>query len=59
MAKSALVLVLLGIHLWLIARQRDFAADANTRTSRTYRIVNEVPVLLLLGIAILVIVKPF
>ncbi|MGV8841492.1 MAG: protoporphyrinogen oxidase HemJ [Bauldia sp.] len=59
MAKSALVLVLLGIHFWLIARQRDFAADANTRTSRTYRIVNEVPVLLLLGIAILVIVKPF
>ncbi len=59
MAKAALVLLLVGIHFWLIARQRDFAADANTRSSRTYRIVNEAPVLLLLGIAILVIVKPF
>jgi len=59
MAKAALVLVLVAVHFWLIARQRDFAADRNTRTSRTYRIVNEMPVLLLLGIAILVIVKPF
>ncbi|MCW5718010.1 MAG: protoporphyrinogen oxidase HemJ [Bauldia sp.] len=59
MAKAALVLVLVGVHFWLIARQRDFAADRNTRASRTYRIVNEAPVLLLLGIVILVIVKPF
>ncbi|MCC6735762.1 MAG: protoporphyrinogen oxidase HemJ [Bauldia sp.] len=59
MAKAALVLALIGIHFWLVARQRDFAADANTRSSRTYRIVNEVPVLLLLGIVVLVIVKPF
>ena len=59
MAKAALVVVLVGIHFWLVARQRDFAADANSRSSRTYRIVNEVPVLFLLGVVILVVWKPF
>jgi putative membrane protein len=38
---------------------RDFAADRNTRPARFYRVWNEVPTLLLVGIVILVIVKPF
>ena len=59
MAKVALVIGMTGLHFWLAARQRDFANDANTRTSRTYRLVNEVPTLLLIGIVILVIVRPF
>ncbi len=59
MAKAALVAGLVGIHFWLAARQRDFANDANTRTSRTYRLLNEVPTLLLVGIIILAIVRPF
>jgi putative membrane protein len=38
---------------------KDFAADRNTRPARFYRLWNEVPTLLLVGIVILVIVKPF
>jgi protoporphyrinogen IX oxidase len=38
---------------------KDFAADRNRRPARFYRIINEVPALLMAGIVILVIVKPF
>jgi putative membrane protein len=38
---------------------RDFANDANRHGSRFYRIINEGPTLLMIGIVILVIVKPF
>lgn len=37
----------------------DFAADRNTRPARFFRIMNEVPTLLMIGIVIMVIVKPF
>ena len=53
------VLALSGFHGWCAARRRDFAEGRNTRTSRTYRIANEVPTLLLLVIVVMVIVKPF
>jgi putative membrane protein len=36
-----------------------FAQDRNDRTSRFYRILNEVPTVILIGIVILVVVKPF
>ena len=58
-AKVCLVLVVSGFDGWLAARRREFAADANTRPARTYRIANEVPTLLLVAIVILVVVKPF
>ena len=38
---------------------RRFAEDANVHSPRYYRIVNELPTLLMIGIVILVIVKPF
>ena len=38
---------------------KDFAMDRNTRSARFYRIANEVPTLLMIGIVILVIVRPF
>ena len=38
---------------------KDFAADRNTRSQKFYRIINEVPTVLMIGIVILVIVKPF
>lgn len=58
-AKILLVLVLSGIHGILVRRVKDFAADRNSRSARYYRILNEVPALLMVGIVILVIVKPF
>jgi len=53
------VLGMTGAHMWLGARRKEFVAGTNTRTGRTYRLVNEVPTLLMFFIVIAVIVKPF
>jgi protoporphyrinogen IX oxidase len=58
-AKLALVLALSAVHGFLARCVRDFAADRNTRPQRFYRIINEVPTLLMILIVILVVVKPF
>lgn len=58
-AKLALVLALSAVHGFQARWVRDFAADANARTARFYRVANEVPTLLMIGIVILVVVKPF
>lgn len=58
-AKFLLVLILSGVHGFFAARVRDFASDRNTRSQKFYRIINEVPTVLMIGIVILVIVKPF
>jgi putative membrane protein len=58
-AKILLVLVLSGVHGTLAKTVKVFAADANVRPARYYRILNEVPTVLMIGIVILVIVKPF
>jgi putative membrane protein len=58
-AKFALVLAMSGVHGFLGARVRDFALDRNTRSQRFYRIINEVPTVLMIAIVILVVVKPF
>jgi len=57
-AKIALVLVLSGMHGMFARWRKDFAADRNSRSARFYRFMNEVPTLLLIGIVILVIVRP-
>ena len=57
--KLVLVLILSGLHGIYVRRLKEFAADRNTRPARYYRILNEVPTLLMIGIVILVIVKPF
>jgi putative membrane protein len=57
--KLALVLGLSAAHGLYARWVRDFAADRNTRPARFYRVWNEVPTLLLVGIVILVVVKPF
>ncbi|MFG1478441.1 protoporphyrinogen oxidase HemJ [Xanthobacter sp. V4C-4] len=58
-AKLALVLALSAVHGFQARWVRLFAADANTHSARYYRIANEVPTLLMIGIVILVVVKPF
>ncbi|TFF17665.1 protoporphyrinogen oxidase HemJ [Jiella endophytica] len=57
--KIFLVLILSGIHGMLTAATRRFAEDRNERPARSWRIINEVPAVLLIGIVILVVVKPF
>ncbi len=58
-AKFTLVLIMSGVHGYLSRCVKTFARDENTRSARFYRILNEVPTLLMIGIVILVIVKPF
>ncbi len=58
-AKLALVLGMSAVHGMFVRYVRDFAADRNQRSQRFYRIINEVPTLLMIGIVILVVVKPF
>jgi putative membrane protein len=57
--KFALVVVLSGIHGFLVRCWRDFAEDRNTRSERFYRILNEIPAVLMIFIVILAVVKPF
>lgn len=56
--KLASVLALTWFHHWLGKRRQDFFADANSRSGRSYRLMNEVPTLGLIVIVIMVIVKP-
>jgi len=58
-AKLVLVLVLSGVHGFFSRWVKDFAAGRNQRTQRFYRIINEVPTMLMVLIVILVVVKPF
>lgn len=58
-AKAVLVVAMTVYHHLLVRWWRDFALDRNRRSGRFYRAANEVPTLLLIGIVILVIVRPF
>lgn len=58
MWKLLLVLLLVIYHIWCIFPLRAFAEDRNTHGHRFYRIINELPVLGLVGIVLLVVLKP-
>lgn len=58
-AKLALVLLVIGYHHACGSLLKKFEYGANTRSHKWFRVFNEVPVLLLIGIVILVVVKPF
>ena len=57
--KLALVIAMSGVHGFFSRWVKDFAADRNTRSQKFYRVINEVPTILMIGIVILVVVKPF
>ena len=58
-AKLILVIALSAYSGLLAMWTKDFAEDRNTRPPRFYRIANEIPTLLMIGIVILAIVRPF
>jgi putative membrane protein len=58
-AKFMLVVMMSGLHGYFVGRVRAFAEDRNDKPARFYRILNEVPPLLMVLIVILVIVQPF
>jgi len=57
--KLVLVLALSALHGFYVRWMREFARDQNRHSGKFYRIVNEVPTVLLIGIVILAVVKPF
>ena len=57
--KLASIIAMTGMHGWLGARRKEFAAGTNTRTGRSYRLANEVPTVLMLIIVTAVVVRPF
>jgi putative membrane protein len=58
-AKLLLVVVMSGIHGMLVRWTADFAADRNRHSPVFFRIINEVPAVLMVGIVLLVVIKPF
>jgi putative membrane protein len=58
-AKIFLVLVLSGLHAFMARWVRDFDHDHNQHPAKFYRIINEVPTVLMIGIVVLAVVKPF
>ena len=58
-AKLTLVLIMSGLHGYFARLVKNFANDKNTRSARFYRVLNEVPTVLMAIIVVLVVVKPF
>ena len=58
-AKLVLVLVLSGVHGLMARWVKAFAADRNPHTQRFYRIINEIPTIMMIGIVLLAVLKPF
>lgn len=58
-AKLLLVFGMAGFHGLLAAHVKKFARDERPKSARFYRMINEVPTLLFVGIVLLVILKPF
>ena len=57
--KSFGILTMTFFHFWLMMRQKVFENGKNKTLGRTYRIMNEVPTILLIIIVIMVIIRPF
>lgn len=58
-AKLTFVVLLSISHMFMSKWRKDFEADRNERPENFYRFANEVPTVLMIGIVIFVIVKPF
>lgn len=57
--KLALVIILTGLHGYFSLLRKDFMRQANHHSAAFFRVINEVPTILLIGIVILVVIKPF
>lgn len=55
--KGAAVIAMTGFHIWLAKRHKDFIAGQNTLSGRQYRLMNEVPTVLMIIIVLSVILK--
>ena len=56
--KLAFVIILTIYHFFLFQCLRKFAENSNIYSSKFYRIINEIPTVLLIGIVLVVVFKP-
>jgi putative membrane protein len=54
-----LVLILAGFHGFLSKWRKNFASGKNKNSEKFYRIINEVPTVIMIASVALVILKPF
>ena len=59
LAKLVLIAAMMGLHMAMGRWRRDFALDRNTRSQLFYRVANEAPTVLMIGVVVLAIAKPF
>ena len=57
--KLALVLAISGVHGFYAASRRKFEAGERPRSEKFWRVMNEAPFILLIGVVFLAVVKPF
>jgi putative membrane protein len=57
--KFVLVLIMSGMHGYFVGCWRAFAEDRNTHSAKFYRILNEIPAVLMVLIVLLVKIQPF
>jgi putative membrane protein len=57
--KLAFVALMIATHIFLARCRRIFAVDKNTYSARFYRLLNEVPTVLMIGIVIMIVARPF
>lgn len=58
-AKLGLVMLLVAYHISLEVHRLNLAASRNTKSGKFFRLYNEIPTLLLIGIIFLAVLKPF
>lgn len=57
--KLTLVVIMLGLHGFFAKVRKDFELNRNKHSNKFYRIINEIPAIIMIIIVIMVIVKPF
>ena len=57
--KLLLVIILTGFHAYMFVIAQGFANDQNRRSSKFFRIINEIPTIIMIIAVILVVLKPF
>jgi putative membrane protein len=57
--KAACVIAMTWFHHWCGYRRKDFVAGKNHLTGKQYRLMNEVPTVLMIVIVIMIIARPF
>jgi putative membrane protein len=57
--KLVCVLILFGMHDIMNKWRKNFFEDINTKTQKFYRVMNEVPTILMIVVVLVVVIKPF